>query len=304
MVQRQVRTRRRTPSTIAGQKSALALKAEVVPYESALSADTRWALNEGSRHFEGKSAVFDALHKITQRLEELEIPHAVVGGMALFRHGFRRFTEVVDILISKDNLRKVHQHLKGRGYRPPFEHSKNLRDTENGVKIEFLLVGDYPGDGRVKPVSFPDPASVSSALDGIRYINLPTLIELKLASGMTEAGRLKDLSDVIELIQLLNLPADFSAQLNPYVQEKYRELWGQGRKRYIMRVALSTVANRLEEMKSDGVIVENDDGLREDSARLVTTDPQIAEKYGLVDESEFWGDSEDELAPDNNPELD
>jgi hypothetical protein len=31
--------------------------------------------------------------------------------------------------------------------------------------------------------------------------NLPTLIELKLASGMTNAGRLKDLADVQELIK-------------------------------------------------------------------------------------------------------
>ena len=30
-------------------------------------------------------------------------------------------------------------------------------------------------------------------IDGINYLNLPTLIELKLASGMTNPGRLKDL---------------------------------------------------------------------------------------------------------------
>jgi hypothetical protein len=68
--------------------------------------------------------------------------------------------------------------------------------------------------------------------DGIRWLNLPALVELKLASGMTNPGRLKDLADVQELIRLLPLPADFAEKLQPFVKEKYRELWqsvqGQG----------------------------------------------------------------------------
>jgi len=60
-------------------------------------------------------------------------------------------------------------------------------------------------------------------------VNLPTLVELKLASGMTGAGRLKDLADVQELIKLLNLPADFGESLNPYVRDKFAELWNDAR---------------------------------------------------------------------------
>ena len=37
--------------------------------------------------------------------------------------------------------------------------------------------------------------------DGVYYLNLSTLIELKSATGMTNAGRMKDLSDVLELIK-------------------------------------------------------------------------------------------------------
>lgn len=70
-------------------------------YEAELDKDSRWALSEGSRHFDKKSAVFKALHKITKRLEDLSIPYAVVEGMALFEHGLRRFTEDVDILVTK-----------------------------------------------------------------------------------------------------------------------------------------------------------------------------------------------------------
>lgn len=74
-------------------------------YEELLDRDPRWALNEGSRHFDEKSMVFKALHEIAAQLEMLEIPYAAVGGMALFRHGLRHFTEDVDLLVTKGDLR-------------------------------------------------------------------------------------------------------------------------------------------------------------------------------------------------------
>ncbi len=194
-------------------------------YEKLLDLEPEFAMSEGSRHFEEKSAVQDTLRRITQRLNELGIEYAVAGGMALFFHGFRRFTEDVDILVTADGLQRLHETLEGRGYRPPFAGSKNLRDTENGVRIEFLVAGQFPGDGKPKPIAFPEPSSVSEAWGEIRLLNLRTLIELKLASGMSNAGRLKDLADVQELVKLLHLPEDYAEQLDVYVRDRYRELW-------------------------------------------------------------------------------
>jgi hypothetical protein len=194
-------------------------------YEELLDRETDWALREGSMHFEEKSAVHQTLRKIVRRLDELGIPYAVAGGMALFLHGFRRVTEDVDILVTPSGLQEVHRRLEELGYLPLFTGSKHLRDAEYGVRVEFLVSGDYPGDGKPKPVAFPDPAAASIERDGIRYLSLPKLIELKLASGITNPGRLKDLADVQELIRLLNLPADFAVQLDPFVRDKYAELW-------------------------------------------------------------------------------
>jgi hypothetical protein len=197
----------------------------MIAYEQLLDQDVRWAFREGSMHFEKESAVHKALQRITDRLNGLGIPYAVAGGMALFFHGVRRFTEDVDILVSPEGLKALHRELEGLGYLPPFEGSKNLRDTDSGVRIEFLVAGDYPGDGKPKPVKFPDPASASVEIDGIRFLQLPTFIELKLASGMTNPRRGQDLVDVQHLIETLHLPEDFADQLNPFVQGKYREIW-------------------------------------------------------------------------------
>lgn len=272
--------------------------AGVGDYEQALAQDPRWALSEGSRHFEGKSAVFDALQKIASRLAELQIPYCVVEGMALFHHGVRRFTEDVDILVTKQDLKRIHGELAGRGYLPPHRHSKHLRDTESGVRIEFLSTGDYPGDGRPKPVSFPDPAVVSSASDGISYINLPNLIELKLASGMTNAARLRDVADVMELIKLLNLPAEFAQQLNFYVRDKYAEIWKQAKKKFItIREIERLTPDEREGLHEDGITLEFEgEGLRAGYVRLVTTDSDVARKYDMVEESEFWPEAEGEGA--------
>jgi len=145
--------------------------------------------------------------------------------MALFFHGLRRFTEDVDILVRREDLKEIHQRLEGLGYVPLFSGSKNLRDAESGVRIEFLVTGDYPGDGKPKPVAFPEPDPNCVEKDGIRWLTLPTLIELKLASGMTNPARLKDLADVQELIRILKLPLETRDQLNPYVHDKFTELW-------------------------------------------------------------------------------
>src|SRR5262245_13180511 len=194
-------------------------------YEQLLSKDPRWALQEGSMHFEKQSAVQKTLQKITERLDELGIPYALAGAMALFFHGYRRFTEDVDLLVTREGLKEIHDRLEGLGYVPPFPGSKQLRDTEYGVRVEFLTTGDYPGDGKPKPVSFPDPNEASAEVGGVRCLTLPKLIELKLASGMSSAGRPKDLADVQEVIRALGLAADFAEQLDPFVRDKYREMW-------------------------------------------------------------------------------
>ena len=196
----------------------------VAVYEQLLDQNPRWALKEGSMHFERESAVHKALESIVQRLNELGIPYAIAGGMALFFHGYRRFTEDVAVLVTPEGLAEIHRRLEGLGYIPPFTGSKNLRDTELGVRIEFLVTGGYPGDGKPKPVAFPSPDDSGVEIDGIRCLRLDCLIELKLASGTTP-GRLRDLADVQELIRLLSLPADFAVRLDSSVRDLYEDLW-------------------------------------------------------------------------------
>jgi hypothetical protein len=183
------------------------------------------AMRQLGRFFMGDDPVHATLRKIAARLDKIGVPYAVAGAMALNAHGFQRATLDVDMLVTPEGLKKIHEELEGLGYVPPFAGSKHLKDTETTVRVEFLVSGQYPGDGKPKPLPFPDPQAVAVEIDGVKYVGLVPLIELKLASGMTNTGRLKDLGDVQEVIKVLKLPRDFGSQLNPYVRRKYEELW-------------------------------------------------------------------------------
>ncbi len=176
------------------------------------------------KFFMGLDEVHAALVRLTQALEADGIPYAIAGAMALNAHGYRRVTTDVDVLLTREGLARFKERHLGRGWVERFPGSKGMRDTEANVKIDVLLAGDYPGDGKPKPVRFPDP-SVAIRGDGFRLLPIRDLVELKLASGMTSSDRMKDLADVQELIRHANLPLDLAAALDPMVRDRYVEIW-------------------------------------------------------------------------------
>lgn len=174
----------------------------------------------------GRGNVYETLRELARRLEEEGLEYALIGGMALVAYGYRRFTEDVDILMTPATLEIFKEKFLGRGYVPAFQGARKVfRDTQTGVRIEIITTGEYPGDGKPKPVAFPDPASARFAREGVWLITLEKLIELKLASGLAAPHRLKDLSDVQDLILRLDLPQDFENKLDPSVRVEYRQLW-------------------------------------------------------------------------------
>lgn len=176
--------------------------------------------------FMGKSPIHDAMHRLTKTLGEMEIPFAIAGAMAANAHGHRRTTADIDILIGEDDLQRFKDRWIGRGWVDKFEGSKNFRDAISDVDIDALLVGRFPGDGLPKPVAFPRPENVIDiSEEGLPFVSLNTLLELKIASGMTTTHRPRDLDDVIQLIKANELPKDHAESLNAYVRDKFHELW-------------------------------------------------------------------------------
>jgi hypothetical protein len=183
-------------------------------------------LRESEAFFMKEGKVHRTLKRLAQALERESIPYAIVGGMALNLFGFTRETVDVDILLNREGLERFKERLVGRGYVMAFSGAvKSFKDAETQVKVETLIAGEYPGDGKPKPVAFPDPQTAHVDLDGYRVIPLEKLVELKLASGMTAPHRLRDLADVQDLIAALDLALVFEMELNESVRGEYRRLW-------------------------------------------------------------------------------
>lgn len=197
-----------------------------MPTFDQLTASPVAAFDEGLAFFRGEGMLNNTLLRVVSDLERNGIAYAVIGAVALNQHGYRRFTEDIDLLLTKDGLQKFQTELVGKGYLPAFSGAKKMFKTSpENVRVEVVTTGEYPGDGKPKPVVFPEPGGNVEEIEGVKTIVLAKLIELKLASGMTAPDRLRDLADVQELIKVKGLTEEFANGLDESVREKYRELY-------------------------------------------------------------------------------
>lgn len=177
--------------------------------------------------FQRRSPVHLAAEELAHRLRRLGVPFAVTGGFALGGYGYERMTDDVDIVVRPDDWKRFKDAFVGLGYREKFAGSKAVIDTEHKVNIDVRFTGDYPGDGKPKPVAFPDPEDPDAVAptEPFPVVTLETLIELKIACGKTAPGRrYQDYADVMALIRANALPASFAARLDPYVRDTFLEL--------------------------------------------------------------------------------
>ena len=169
----------------------------------------------------------DRARAVSQALQAAQVPHAVVGGLAVAAHvasvdpGARRGTQDLDLLMRECDVEQAQRALKPLGYRfrkvmrvPVFAPKrKGARYTEyihliwTGQKVQsdyLHLAPDLPEKG------------ICHSADGIRYLGLKELLVMKLTSY-----RLKDQVHIQDLLRLKlitpamtrSLPADLRARL-------------------------------------------------------------------------------------------
>jgi len=175
-----------------------------------------YILREGT----GTIGVLEAVWTAASLLAEHDIPHLIVGGIAVQEHGYPRVTIDVDMVVP-DVLEAVEfltASLTGPFFRVP-EAADRLEDRRTHTFIDLLPAGRV-----VKPgckVPFPQP---TRAVAGLQIATLEQLISLKLDSwANSPLKRLRDKTDVVELILRRKLPRDLA--VNPAVHSLYAEIW-------------------------------------------------------------------------------
>ncbi|CAF2147006.1 unnamed protein product [Rotaria magnacalcarata] len=163
------------------------------------------------------------IKSLAHDLESHKVDYAIIGGLAVYAHGYERTTTDCDILLSKADYEKFMAKLVNLGLEPKFQGARKKFISNSTPRT--MIPDAYPGDGLIGPVSFPDPKVCQENIDNMKFISLPKLIDLKLTSyKRVPAGRIKDCCDVVELIKTLKLKLSFSSLLDPSVRNEFEQL--------------------------------------------------------------------------------
>jgi hypothetical protein len=168
----------------------------------------------------GTSGVVQTAQAAVTALADHDIPHLIVGGIAVQEHGYPRVTIDVDIVVP-DVLEAVEfltADLSG-----PFARvagcEDRVEDRRNGVFVDLLPAGRVLKRGCKVP--FPHPAKTTEKL---QIVKLEELISLKLDSwANSPSKRLRDKADVTELILRGKLPRALAVAA--VVLPLYLETW-------------------------------------------------------------------------------
>lgn len=161
-------------------------------------------------------------------LRDAGIPHAIVGGVAVCLHGYRRNTVDLDLLVRRDDQAKVKAALEAAGYVWSKEHAEFR--TPSGIPVQFLLSGERAGKGAEVVLPDPNAPGVTVELEGLHVVRLAKIVEMKLASGLGSPRRThRDLADVVELIAVHQLSRSFARFLHKSLRPAFRELVEQSR---------------------------------------------------------------------------
>jgi hypothetical protein len=139
------------------------------------------------------------IRAIDQVLRACNCEAVVSGGWAVWRHGYiGRITQDIDIALPASGVADFLQAAAVAGFdvlNQPEGRWPKMTHRETGIEVDILPEGGRPGTAaRPAPTTIPHPGKMGAARGVLRYISLPSLIELKLA-----AARLRDEADVLEL---------------------------------------------------------------------------------------------------------
>lgn len=189
-------------------------------------------LKEIDMFFQGRDPVHKTMRRLAKRLEKAGIPYAVVGGMAVYAQGYRRTTNDVDFLVTPEGLAEFRRRFVPKNYTTHPRRSRRFLDRTSQITVDFLVTGRFPGSGKPGPIAYPEPEAVGQAIEGIQFVDLVTLVQLKLA-----ARRYQDFADVVNLIRANGLDESFAGGLHQTVRQDYIECLEEKRREddYIAR---------------------------------------------------------------------
>ncbi len=157
----------------------------------------------------GDQTLLDVARGITKALQAKSVEGGIVGGIAVFLHGYRRTTTDVDVYTM--DRPALADALVAQG----FVLNTEAKQFERGEFVVQLLA---PGD------DMPFHPTHFTEIEGIRVVSLGDLISMKLSLGTKHLRRAQDLADVVRLIETLKLDKSLTPRIARDWRKEYQKL--------------------------------------------------------------------------------
>jgi hypothetical protein len=96
-------------------------------------------LREIDIFFDGTSEVHQTMRRVVAKLADANIPYAIVGGMALNAHNYRRTTDDMDFLLTTEGFAAFVRLYGDSDFDRVHGWGRRFRDRPNGVTFDILL---------------------------------------------------------------------------------------------------------------------------------------------------------------------
>ncbi len=171
----------------------------------------------------GNESLWDVAARCHELLSAGGVAYSVCGGVAVCLHGYQRNTTDVDLVIRAGDSDTVQQLLTDAGF--AWDAGQAEFRSADGIAIQFLIAGQKAGRGSEVFIADPIGELNVEQLEGLTVVRLSRLIEMKIASGMSNLRRThKDFADVVELVSIRNLDGTFARFLHKSLRPTFREL--------------------------------------------------------------------------------
>ena len=151
----------------------------------------------------GDQTILNLAREVSAAIEAAGVEGGIVGGIAVFLHGYERTTKDIDVYTN--DRRKLAAELERRGW---VWTDERRQWEKQRFPVQILAPEDNIG---WHPTRF-------GTIRGVRAVTLGDLISMKLCSGTKHVHRSRDLADVVDLIQTIPLDKSFT----PKVAKPYR----------------------------------------------------------------------------------
>ncbi len=160
------------------------------------------------------------LNKIISDFNEQNIRYALIGGIALGAWGVTRATIDLDFLVIREDMRKVHEILRGLGYKKEYRSenvSQYIAQDRMFGEIDFLHAFRAPS---LKIIKRAVTKKMFNETLPVKIAGIEDLIGLKIQAMANDESRItRDLGDIESLMATNRKNIDWS------IIEEYFELF-------------------------------------------------------------------------------